>query len=129
MWWHCYPVLWRQEKQPNRERQIKNKGNDGGLCCLRAANKVIMGKFISATIKNWPDIVGQFGHENNPNGLKGGKHLSSELSKAVRAGGALSHVTINCNEKSEAIAIFELVETKETDFATTHIYHYSGTAN
>ena len=71
-------------------------------------------------ITNWKELVNQFGYERQHEGLLSAKELHRELNKAC-AKGFIKHVAIACNEKSEAICLFENVGNNQ--------YEYQGTAN
>jgi hypothetical protein len=78
----------------------------------------------SVEILNWKDVVSQFGLVVTTPGLLSAPELSKELRKKVLESDD-SHIFIECNTKSEAVACFEC----RKRLGSSIWYEYIGTAN
>jgi len=80
-------------------------------------------KFVE--IKNWKDLKDQFGLKK-VNSCKTAIEIGKELTKLVNnSKDILTHVTVDCNENSEAICLFEYSHIENNKY----FYIYRGTAN
>ncbi len=78
-------------------------------------------------IKNWKEVVDQFGLDDTYMGVKSARQISVQMRKELEGAKELPKVyTTRCNTDSEAIATFSLVSDKPGIVA---IYEYTGTAN
>lgn len=81
---------------------------------------------IDIKIKNWKDLVDQFGLEYTYMGVKSAKQISKQMRIDLeKEKVAPLHYEIRCNTDSEAIALFQLVSDNKNQW----VYEYAGTAN
>lgn len=87
-------------------------------------------KTMQVSIKNWRDLVKQFGYNDNEvNGCKGAKRIYRELKeKIIKSANIQEYVDVDCKlpDQGEAIVIFHIVPTEERHLIW---YEYQGTAN